>query len=418
MTVIRLQSEVNTKRRADMTAVAISPDVYWIGVNDRTSDLFEGLWPIAQSGVSYNSYFIDDNKKAVIDLAKAFKSDEFIAQLDVLTDISKIDYVIVNHMEPDHSGLLKTVRRIAPNAVILGSAKTRDMLKNFFSITDHVEVVNDGDTVALGRKTLKFISTPFVHWPETIMTYDSSQRILFSCDAFGGYGALRGAVFDDECRDFDFYKKEALRYYVNIVASFSSRVLAAVDKLKDLPVDIIAPSHGLVWRRRPGLIVDLYREWAECASRTAEPGVTLIYGSMYGYTETVMNAVARGISQAALPLEIFDAARTHSSYILPSLWTKSGVVVGAPTYEVSLFPPVAEVLTMAARKHIKNKKAAYFGSFGWSGGALKGLKNIVEPLRWEISDTFEFQGGPTVEDLARAEAFGRRFAESLKVKAV
>jgi len=364
--------------------------------------------------VSYNSYFIDDEKKAIVDLAKAFKGDEYIAQLDQLTDISKIDYLIVNHMEPDHSGLIRTFQRIAPKAVILGSAKTREMLKNFFSITDNVEVVKDGDTLSLGRKTLKFFSTPFVHWPETIMTYDTSERILFSCDAFGGYGALRGALFDDECRDYDFYQKEALRYYVNIVANFSGRVLAAIDKIKDLPVDIIAPSHGLIWRKRAALIVELYKKWAECATGPAEPGVTIIYGSMYGSTEVVMNAVAHGVTQAGVSLEIFDAARTHASYILPSLWTKNGVLIGAPTYEVSLFPPVADVLNMAAHKHIKKKKAAYFGSYGWSGGALKGLKGIVEPLDWEIADTFEFLGSPTVEDIARAEAFGRDFAESLK----
>jgi anaerobic nitric oxide reductase flavorubredoxin len=397
-----------------MPAIAISPDVYWIGVNDRTTDLFEGLWPISQSGVSYNSYFIDDEKKAIIDLTKAFKGDEYIAQMDLLTDISKVDYIVVNHMEPDHSGLVRTIRRIAPKAVFLGSAKTKEMLKNFFSIDKNVEVVGDGDTLSLGRKTLKFFHTPFLHWPETIMTYDSSEHILFSCDAFGGYGALRGAIFDDECCDFDFYQNEALRYYVNIVANFSSRVLAAIEKLKDLPVDIIAPSHGLIWRRKPALIVDLYKQWAECASGPVDQGVTLIYGSMYGNTEVVMNAVAHGISQSGIALEIFDAARTHASYILPSLWTKRGVMIGAPTYEVSLFPPVAEVLHMAAHKHIKNKTAAYFGSYGWSGGALRGLKKIVEPLRWEMTDTFEFQGSPTVEDIAKAEAFGRKFADSLK----
>ena len=226
-----------------MPAISIKPDVYWIGINDRTTDLFEGLWPIAQAGVSYNSYFIDDEKKAIIDLTKALKGDEYIAQIDELTDITKIDYIIVNHMEPDHSGLLRTLLRIAPDVTIFGSEKTREMLKTFYSITDNVKVVKDGDTLSLGRRTLKFLSTPFVHWPETIMTHDMDQNILFSCDAFGGYGALRGGIFDDECRDFEFYKKESLRYYVNIVANFSVRVLSAIEKLKDIQVDIIAPSH-------------------------------------------------------------------------------------------------------------------------------------------------------------------------------
>lgn len=397
-----------------MPAIEIKPDVYWIGVNDRTTDLFEGIWPITKEGVSYNSYLIDDEKKVVIDLTKSFKGDEYLAQINELTDVSQVDYVVINHMEPDHSGLLRTFRRIAPRATFIGSAKTKEMLESFFSITDNIQVVNDGDTLSLGKRTLKFFSTPFLHWPETIMTYEVSDRILFPCDAFGGYGAIRGAIFDDECEDFDFYKKEALRYYVNIVANYSARVLGAIEKLADLPVDIIAPSHGLIWRKNPSLIVNLYKEWAECAAGKTEPGITLVYGSMYGYTELMMNAVARGISKVGVPVEIFDASRTHVSYILPSLWTKKGVMIGAPTYEVSLFPPVAEVLNASAHKHIKNKKAAYFGSFGWSGGALRNLEKIIEPLKWDLVDTFEFKGCPKEEEFKKGEEFGRKFAELVK----
>lgn len=397
-----------------MPAVEIKPDVYWIGVNDRTTDLFEGLWPITKEGVSYNSYLIDDEKKAIIDLTKSLKGDEFLAQIDEVTDISKIDYIVVNHMEPDHSGFLRTFRRIAPRATILGSAKTKDMLESFFSIKDNVRVVNDGDTLSLGKRTLKFFSTPFLHWPETMMTYEVSHKILFSCDAFGSYGAIRGAIFDDECENFDFYQTEALRYYVNIVANYSTRVLGAIEKLADIPVEVIAPSHGLIWRKNISLIVNLYKKWAEYASGDTEPGISLIYGSMYGNTEVMMNAVAQGISRAGVPLEIFDASRTHVSYILPSLWKKRGVMIGASTYEVSLFPPVAEVLNMAAHKHIRNKKAAFFGSYGWSGGALRGLKGIIEPLKWDLVDTLEFVGCPTGEELRKGEEFGASFAESIK----
>ena len=397
-----------------MPAVEIKPDVYWIGVNDRTTDLFEGLWPITNEGVSYNSYLIDDEKKAIIDLTKSFKGDEYLNKIDELIDISKVDYVVVNHMEPDHSGILRTLKRIAPQVTLLGSAKTKEMLESFFSIKENVRVVSDGDTISLGKRTLKFFSTPFLHWPETMMTYEVSQNILFPCDAFGGYGAIRGAIFDDQCKDFEFYEREALRYYVNIVANFSARVLGAIEKLAGLPVEVIAPSHGLIWRKNPSRIVELYKKWAEYAKGQTEPAVTLVYGSMYGYTELMMNAVAQGISQADVPLEIFDAARTHVSYILPSLWTKRGVMVGASTYEVSLFPPVEDVLRMAAHKNIKNRKAAYFGSFGWSGGARRSLEKIIEPLKWDLADVFEFRGYPKKEDLKRGEEFGRKFAESIK----
>jgi anaerobic nitric oxide reductase flavorubredoxin len=182
----------------DMTAIKVKPDVYWIGVNDRTTDLFEGLWPITKEGVSYKSYLIDDEKKAIIDLTKSFKGDEYIDQIAELTDISKIDYVVINHMEPDHSGLLRTIKRIAPQVTFIGSAKTKEMLESFFSIKENVRVVEDGDTLSLGKRTLKFFSTPFIHWPETIMTYEISHQILFSCDAFGGYGSIRGSIIARE----------------------------------------------------------------------------------------------------------------------------------------------------------------------------------------------------------------------------
>ena len=399
-----------------MPAVEIKPDVYWIGVNDRTTDLFEGLWPITEEGVSYNAYLINDEKKAIVDLSKALKTDEFFDRIAEIVAVSEIDYVVINHMEPDHTGVLRTLRKIAPGATILGSAKTKKMLESFYGITEKVRVVEDGEALSLGRRTLQFFSTPFVHWPETMMTYETSHRILFSCDAFGSYGALRGAIFDDECKDLGFYQKEALRYYVNIVAKFSKPVLKAIGKLADVPVEIIAPSHGLIWRKNPRLIVDLYKKWAEYASSETEAGITLIYGSMYGNTETMMNAVAQGISRVGVPLEIFDAARTHVSYILPSLWTKAGVMVGAPTYEGTLFPPMAQVLEMATLKRVLNKKVAMFGSYGWSGGALKHLKKIIEPVRWEMVDSLEFVGKPTDEDLKKGEEFGASFAEIIKAQ--
>jgi len=397
-----------------MPAREICKDIYWIGLNDRTTDLFEGLWPITQEGVSYNSYLIADEKRAVIDLGPSHKADEYFMQLDELGGPAGVDYLVINHMEPDHTGLLRDFRRLAPNVEILGSARTKEMLAGFCAITDGVRVVGDGETLSLGRHTLKFYSTPFLHWPETIVTHETESQVLFSCDAFGGYGALRGEILDEETQDLAFYDREALRYYANIVANYSSRVLDAIAKLGGLPIKIIAPSHGLIWKRRPEHIVGLYRRWAQYGMGKTEPEVTIIFGSMYGHTARLMNAVARGVSGAGVKLEIFDAARTHVSYILPSLWSRRGVIVGAPTYEVKLFPPVAEVLTMAVNKRITGRPAAYFGSYGWSGGALKDLRKIVEPAKWEIQEALEVVGSATPGDLRKAEELGRRFAERLK----
>jgi flavorubredoxin len=397
-----------------MLPIAVKPDIHWIGVNDRTTDLFEGLWPITQEGVSYNTYLINDQKKAIVDLTKALKTDEFLDHINQIIDVSQLDYVIVNHMEPDHSGVLRTLRRVAPQATILASEKSRAMLESFYGISEGVQVVQDGETLSLGQHTLHFVYTPFVHWPETMMTYEASERVLFSCDAFGSYGALHGAIFDDQCIDPEFYEREALRYYVNIVAIFSKPVLKAIAKLADVPVSVIAPSHGLIWRKNPQRIVELYRKWAEYATGPTEVGITLMYGSMYGNTEKMMNAVAQGISREGVRLRIFDVAHTHASYILPALWTQRGVMVGAPTYEGSLFPPMAQVLDMAVRKRVRNKKVARFGSYGWGGGAQRHFERIIEPLKWELVESFEFMGGPTEEDLRQGEEFVARFARLIK----
>ncbi len=394
-----------------MPAIQVKPGIHWIGVNDRTTDLFEGLWPIAREGVSYNSYLIDDRKKALVDLTRSTKEGALLGQIADVMDPADLDYIIVNHMEPDHTGAIQMFRHLAPKAVFVGSAKTKAMLESFYGITERVRVVGDGEELSLGETTLQFFSAPFVHWPETMVTYEVTQRVLFSCDAFGGYGALRGTIFDDQCDDLDFYIQEALRYYVNIVARFSRPVLRAIAKLAGLNIDVIAPSHGLLWRRDPGQIVQLYEKWAGYASSPGEPGVTLVYGSMYGNTEAMMNAVAEGISRTGLPLAIFDAARTHVSYILPSLWTNAGVMIGAPTYEGSLFPPVAQVLSMAAEKRVLRRVAAYFGSYGWSGGARRACEKLTEALKWEWGESLEFVGAPTREDLRKGEEFGRRFAE-------
>jgi len=351
-----------------------------------------------------------------VDMTRITQESVLLSQLEGLLDPAKLDYIVINHMEPDHTGAIKILCHLAPHAQFLCSAKAQAMLDNYYGINENVRVVADGEQINLGNKTLTFHSIPFVHWPETMATFETTQKVLFSCDAFGGYGALRGAIFDDQTVNLDLYIREALRYYVNIIARFSAPVLKAIAKLSPLAPDVVAPSHGLVWRKNPGQIISLYEQWASCASQPGDPGVTLIYGSMYGNTEAMMNAVAEGISASGLPLEIYDAARTHASYILPSLWTRSGVIVGAPTYEVSLFPPMAALLDIIVQKRILNRQAAYFGSFGWSGGALKTTQQILEPLLWHWQDPLEFQGGPTQETLKRGEVFGRTFAESLKVK--
>jgi len=397
-----------------MPAIELKPGLYWVGLNDRTTDLFEGLWPISENGISYNSYLVASEKNALIDLATGSKTEEFLDHLGGIIDPSTLDYVVINHMEPDHTGVLKTLRRVAPNAELICSTKALPMLRDFYDIGEGARAVEDGETLALGRHTLRFLSTPFVHWPETMMTYEETHRVLFSCDGFGGYGAMQGAIFDDQSNDLAACEQEALRYFANVVAAVARPTATAIEKLKGLDIAMIAPSHGLVWRRDPGRILSLYDAWTEPARGKSDTGITLLYASMYGNTEKMMNAVAQGVSRADVPLKVFDVGRIPTSFVLPSLWIWRGVIVGAPTYETRLFPPMAAVLDMAARKRIRNKMAAYFGSYGWSGGGEKEYAAFAETLKWDVVDTYRFRGGPTADDLNAGERFGTRFAERVR----
>jgi flavorubredoxin len=397
-----------------MSEIEIGDNTSWVGVNDRTTDLFEGLWPIDGVGVSYNSYIIKDTKNVLIDLAKAIKTDDFFDQITSIIELDKIDYIILNHMEPDHTGVVKTLQMLAKNAEILCTPKAVNMLQEYYGITRGVRAVKDGEILSLGSHELQFFHVPFVHWPETMVTFDTKTGILFSCDAFGGYGAFQGTIFDDDCPKIDFYIEESLRYYTNIVAKFSTPVINAINKINGLTIKTIAPSHGLVWRSEPRRIIQLYKKWAEYSTSGGEKGITLLYGSMYGNTEAMMNAVAHGISDGGIHPEIFDVARTHVSYMLPSLWKNRGVVIGAPTYEVSLFPYMQVALEKAQLKSVKNKKAIYFGSYGWSKGAFKKVQQLTEGLNWEITEELEFPGQVTPELYKQGYEMGKKFARSIE----
>ena len=399
-----------------MLPVEIKPGISWVGVNDRITEFFEGLWTIKQEGVSYNSYLLRDEKNVVIDLCKSMLTGEYFNQLEEQVPVDKLDYVVINHMEPDHTGALRTLMQKAPQVQLVGTAKTRDMLREFYGITENVRVVTDGEVLDLGRHKLRFIVSPFIHWPETMMTYEETEKILFSCDAFGSYGALNGIIFDDPCVDVAWYEQEALRYYTNIVAIFPKPVRNALAKLTSVPVDVIAPSHGLIWRNNPKRMIELYDRWSSLATEPAAPGVTLLYASMYGNTEEVMEAIAQGVVDAGMPLKVFNVSKTPMSYILPYLLTWNGVIVGAPTYEGGLFPEMAAALEIAEGKHMFNRKAAYFGSRAWAGGAERQFKTLAEELKWDVTSTFNFVGAPSRQELTSARDFGREFALQLKAR--
>jgi flavorubredoxin len=375
--------------------------------------LFEGLWPIEKEGITYNSYLIRDEKTVLIDLCKELFQEEYLEELKALVDPSKIAYLVVNHMEPDHSGALRAFRALAPQAIILGMPKAVKMMDDFFGLKENIRSLSDSEELDLGSHQLRFVSTPMVHWPETMMTYETTTQTLFPCDAFGGYGIPEKGIFDEDYPDLSYFEQESLRYFANIVAAFSKPVLNAGEKLAGVPLHTVAPSHGLVWRKDPHRIVDLYMRWSEYSKGTAEKGVTFLHGSMYGNTDQMVASVKSGLEASGVPLIMANVTTTPASYILPSLWKNQGVVIGAPTYEGSLFPTMQLVLNMAEIKRVFNKQAIYFGSYGWGGGATRFLKTHFEKMNWQLGETLEFAGQPREEDLNAAYEMGKHFGKTI-----
>lgn len=392
-----------------MGPVEIRPGIYWVGVNDRTTDLFEGLWPLPH-GVSYNAYLVVGKRTALIDSVKNHYAEELLANIAQVVAPARLDYLVVNHMEPDHSGALPLLRRVAPNAEILAAPPALPMLARFYGLKERVRAVSDGETLDLGGKTLSFHHIPFVHWPETMATYEATEKVLFPCDAFGGFRSLDGAIFADEV-DFQLYEDEILRYFSNIVGMQSQAVLRAIEKLKGLKIRVIAPSHGLIWRKDPKRIVELYARWAK---NEGEPGVVVIFGSMYGETRKMAEAVAQGVREEGLPVRVLDASRVHVSFLIRDAWRFQGLILGTPTYDTGIFPPIEYALRLLERKRLKNRVVGIFGSYGWRGGARAKLEEKVRELGWEVVETLEFAGAPTVEDIATGRELGRKVAARVK----
>ncbi|MBD3187487.1 MBL fold metallo-hydrolase [Candidatus Bathyarchaeota archaeon] len=403
-----------------MGAQEIVPGIHWTGVNDYTNDLFEGIWPIPH-GVSINSYVVKGDKIALIDLVKAGgggSSENLIDQLGSIgIKMKDIDYLVINHLEPDHTGFLNHIRELCPNAEILSSEKGVPLVEAFYGMKEGVRAVKDGEKLDLGNgKQLAFYYAPNVHWPETMVTYEESSGVLFPCDAFGSFGAFKGYIFDDQItpEDHEFFERETLRYYANIVATFSNSVIKAIEKLGALDIKVIAPSHGLIWRENPGEIIKRYQRYASYMSEEAEPEITVIWGTMYGNTETIMRAVLRGIAQEGIPVKIHKVPETDASWVLASAWQSAGLVIAMPTYEYNIFPPMDYILNLMKLKHYWHKKVLRIGSFGWVGGAQKHFNNRIERMNWECIGPLEYQGAPTAEDLALAEKKGRELAMAVK----
>lgn len=385
--------------------------VHWIGVNDRRKRLFENIWPLDR-GVSYNSYLIVDEKTALIDTIEDRAAGNYIERIKALLNGRTLDYLIINHMEPDHSGEIKDIFEQFKGVKLVGNAKTFKMVEAYWGINENLKQVDDGDTLDLGFHKLKFVMTPWVHWPETMMTFDQTEQILFSGDAFGSFGALDGGIFDDEI-NFDFFEDEMRRYYSNIVGKYSNMVQKAFAKLKDVPVKVIAPTHGPVWRSNPNKVIELYDRWSRYE---AEEGVVIIFASMYGNTEAIADYIGRKVAENGIKnIRIHDVSRTHISHLINEIWKYRGLVLGSCAYNSEMFPLMEQLTRELTHMGIKNKKLALFGSYSWNGGGVKNLLKFAEEAKLElVAEPAEIYGKPNAEKLKQFDLLAQKIAESVK----
>ena len=389
----------------------LTDNIHWIGLNDRTTHLFESVWPLPH-GISYNSYIIDDDKVAVIDSLKPISPDEYLAHIrNVIGEERQVDYLIVNHMEPDHSGAIKLLREAFPGLQVVGNKRTTRFLENFYGITEGILTMEEGGQLPLGRHTLQFSMIPMVHWPETMVTYETTEKILFSGDAFGAFGALDGGIFDDQV-DKDFFYDEIIRYFSNIVGKYCTNVLKAIEKLQGLELNMVASTHGPVWRQNPWEIIKIYEK---LSNQEGESGVVVVFGSMYGNTQKMAEAVVRGLHEnGCKEVVVHDVSRVHPSYILRDLWRYSGVVIGGPAYDKGLFPLLENLAYLLEEKKLSNRSAGIFGSCGWSGGGVKRLQTLAETNDWHLLEpVVEATCSPDDEDLKQCYNLGASMAESL-----
>lgn len=388
----------------------ITKGIHYVGVNDRHKHIFEGLWPLPY-GVSYNSYIIADEKIALVDTVEADFFTQYLDNIRSVIGDRPIDYIIVNHMEPDHSGSLTLIKKYYPNAKIVGNKKTFGMMQGFYRVGndadgDTIEVKN-GDTLQLGSHTLAFTLVPMVHWPETMVTLDTTANVLFSGDAFGCFGALNGAYIDAEM-NCDIYWDEMLRYYSNIVGKYGTPVQQALKKLAGVKIDYICSTHGPVWHEHIERVVGMYDRLSRYEGAD---GLVIAYASMYGNTERAAEVIARAASEAGVKnIIMHDVSRTHHSYIIADIFRYRALILGAPTYNNGLYPQMESLLSELAGRDMKNRLLGWFGSFSWAGKAMKtiGEKNETrlhfEPVGTpvEIKQSLDEATTRACEELGRA----------------
>lgn len=359
----------------------VTDGIHWVGANDRRIAKFENMFPVPR-GVSYNSYVILDEKTALMDTADSSVAERFMENVEAVLDGRTLDYLVVQHMEPDHCANIVAIIEKYPEVTVVGNAKTMQMIGQFYSGTkaENTLLVKEGDKLSLGEHELNFVTAPMVHWPEVMVTYESKEKILFSADAFGTFGALNGTLFDDEIFFDAVWMEDARRYYTNIVGKYGPQVQALLKKAAGLDIAMICPLHGPVWRNDLELLLEKYDQWSRYEAE--EDGVLIVYGSMYGNTENAAEVLAAEIAEQGMKnIKMYDASVTDCSYLIAEAFRYNRIVVAAPTYNAGLFAPIEHFLNDMKALNVQNKKIALLENGTWAPMAGKHMRAIVESMK-------------------------------------
>ncbi len=392
----------------------IAHGIHYVGTNDRTKHRFEGLWPLPY-GVSYNAYLVDDEKVALIDTIDASFTGRLLENIRAVIGDRPVDYLIINHMEPDHSASIHAIRQAYPDITIVGNAKTLQMVEGFYGIGENaptktdILTVGDGDILRLGRREFQFFLIPMVHWPETMVTYCPCEKLVFSGDAFGTFGALDGGIIDTQLDTSRFWD-EMVRYYSNIVGKYGGPVQKALEKLKPLlPLKTVCPTHGPVWTEKDfPKVLDLYDRLSRY--EPLEKGVVIAYGSMYGNTEQTAERLARELAARGVQkIVVHNLSSSHHSFVIRDIFRYSALVIGSPTYNMHLYPEVQALVDDLELRVIPSRTFACFGGFTWAGVAVKRLTEFSERMGWplvapplEIKQGFSPEKSDSVVEIADA----------------
>jgi flavorubredoxin len=392
--------------------IEIKKDVFWVGAVDWNVRTFHGHTYSTNRGTTYNAYLILDDKITLVDTVYGPFADEMIEKIKEIAQPEKIDYIIANHVETDHSGALPKIMKLCPKAKVLGTAKCKEGLyKHYYGNWDF-EVVKTGDRLKLGKHTLAFIEAPMIHWPDSMFTYCPEEELLLPNDAFGQHYAT-SQRFDDEVEQ-GALMDEAAKYYGNILWPLSSLILKKIEEVQNLgiPIKMIAPSHGIIWRKDPMKIVNAYLSWAKNDSRKK---VIVIYETMWGATEKMARKITEGITDAGIEVKLFDIAQSDRTELIKEMLDAKGFILGSSTHDNDMLPTMAGFLEFFKGLRPKNRVACVFGSYGWAGGAVKEIEGILKETGIELAQPgLSVKYVPDASEIQRSYEYGKTFAEKVK----